>query len=104
LFTSLITKDVFDELKFIPDPMLSIGMFYKYYFSFLKYLNLLVNSFYFFLLDLKHYKDFDELYGTETKEQLPSASDSTEEAIPTGVINNSNIRKFVNCTICNKPR
>jgi hypothetical protein len=57
-----------------------------------------------YLLDSKHYKDFDELYGTKTKEFLPSASDSTKEIIPTGIINNNHIRKFVNCTICNKPR
>jgi hypothetical protein len=56
------------------------------------------------LLDLEHYQDFDKLYNTETKEYLPSASDSTKENIPVGVINNSNIRKLVNCTICNKPR
>jgi len=64
---------------------------------------LIINNIY-FLLDLNHYKDFDELYGTETKEFLPSASDSTKESIPAGIINNNHIRRFVSCTICNKPR
>ncbi|CAB4442447.1 unnamed protein product [Rhizophagus irregularis] len=73
-----LPKNIFDELKFIPNPMLST--------------------------DLEHYKDFDDLYGTETKEFLPSTSESTKEDIPSGIINNSNIRKLINCTICNKPR
>ena len=81
--------------------MLSIGMFY-YYLKYLVNFELLINSFIF--LDLKHYKDFDELYGTETKESLPSASDSTKEVIPTGIINNNHIRRFIYCIICNKPR
>ncbi|GBB99535.1 hypothetical protein RclHR1_03550015 [Rhizophagus clarus] len=73
-----LPKEIFDELKFIPDPMLST--------------------------DLEHYQDFDKLYGTKTREYLPSASGSMKENIPVGIINNSNIRKLVNCTVCNKPR
>jgi len=87
---------------FIPDPMLSTGTSYKHlkYSVKLELTNWLIN----WLLDLKHHGDFDELYGTEAKEFLPSASDSAKEAIPNGIINNSHIRKFVNCTICNKLR
>ncbi|GBB87230.1 hypothetical protein RclHR1_13680003 [Rhizophagus clarus] len=73
-----LPKEIFDELKFIPDPMLST--------------------------DLEHYQDFDKLYGTKTREYLPSASGSMKENIPVGIINNSNIRKLANCTVCNKPR
>ncbi|PKY53552.1 hypothetical protein RhiirA4_547713 [Rhizophagus irregularis] len=73
-----LPEDVFNNLNFIPDPILST--------------------------DSNHYRDFDGFYGTETKEFLPSASDSTKEIIPAGIINNNHIRRFVNCTICSKPR
>ena len=56
------------------------------------------------MLDSIHYNDFESLYGTNTKESLPSSAESTKEDIPTGIINNNQIRQFINCTFCNKPR
>lgn len=77
-------------------------MVFILYFYFFCNFQSLIN--FFIIIDLEHYKDFDELYGTETKECLPSTSNSTKEDIPPGILNNNQIRKFVNCTICNKPR
>ena len=55
-------------------------------------------------LDSQHYKDFNDLYGTETKEYLPSLSNSLKETIPARIINNNRIRDFIFCAYCNKPR
>ena len=38
-----------------------------------------------------------QLYGTETKEHLPSLSNSSKETIPVGVINNNRIHDFILC-------
>ncbi|RIA88347.1 hypothetical protein C1645_826466 [Glomus cerebriforme] len=44
-----------------------------------------------FISDPMLSNDFDELYGTETKESLPSTSNSTKEDIPPDIINNNQI-------------